>query len=118
MVKLFLSGEPLFMGILTLPILVIIYLASVSLHQITFSIPRFSAQKTRLALIKDLGLFALVFGVFSQFLGLYGALEAIEIWGNVEAKILFEGLKVSSIPLCYGLIIFFVSRFLVLKKVA
>jgi len=116
MVELFMLGEPLFMGILTLLLFMICFLALQPYHGLSLisSIPK--DDITRRKSIKSLGLFTVIFGIFSQFLGLYGALQAIRVWGIVEAEMLMEGLKVSSIPLIYSLLIFALSRILAKKK--
>lgn len=110
MVKLFMLGEPLYMSILTVFLLLIFFLSSHVLHGISFGVKRISTKESRITLIKGLGLFSLIFGMFTQFLGLYGALKAIEIWGEVESDILFQGIRISFIPMGYGVIIFLISK--------
>ena len=118
MVKLFMDGEPLYMSILTCMAVAMLFVSSASLHYVTLRIPQLSSQESRLKLIKEISLSALIFGLFSQFLGLDGALEAIEVWGKVEAEMLTQGIKISSIPLFYGLIIFLIGRALLIRKMA
>lgn len=55
------------------------------------------------------GLFAFVLGIFSQGIGLYQAMGAIEAAGNVSPALVMGGLKVSMIAPLYGLTIFLVA---------
>lgn len=60
--------------------------------------------------LKSTGLFALVFGVLGQTIGLYEALKMIgQIQGSISAQLLAEGIRVSSITTIYGLTIFVVN---------
>ena len=59
--------------------------------------------------IKSVGLFALVFGIFAQLLGLYQAFSFIEKAGAISPALLAGGIKVSMIPTLYGMIIFLIS---------
>ncbi len=56
-------------------------------------------------LVRELGLFALIAGVFGQLIGLYEAFSAIEQMGTVSQSMLIGGLKVSSITTIYGMLI-------------
>ncbi|OEK04402.1 hypothetical protein [Roseivirga misakiensis] len=113
MVKLFLQGEPLYMTALSMILVFIISFCLIEIKPRQISIKRITVNDQRLKTIKSLGLFALIFGLFTQFLGLYGALQAIEIWGQVESKHLFDGIGISFIPMGYGLIIFLTSRIII-----
>lgn len=55
------------------------------------------------------GLFAFVLGIFSQGVGLYQAMSAIEAAGGVSPEMVMGGLKVSMIAPLYGLTIFLVA---------
>ena len=59
--------------------------------------------------ILQLATFALFFGIFSQIIGLYQAMQAIEQMGQISQAMLAGGLKVSFITTIYGMIIFSVS---------
>lgn len=59
--------------------------------------------------VRYTGFVALSIGMMGQIMGLYGAFIYIEQKGTVEPNILYEGFKVSSISMCYGLILFFIS---------
>ena len=61
-------------------------------------------------LIASLGLFAVVWGVIGQILGLIQAFDAIDMAGSVSMGILAGGLKITFLaPLC-GLLTFFITR--------
>lgn len=59
--------------------------------------------------LRDIGLFALILGLFFQMTGLYQAFQAIEMAGSVSPALLAGGLKVSSIPTLFGMLIFLIS---------
>ena len=98
------------MGILTLILLVVIVMgvtnAIVILKNSSGSDDRINQ---RLALIKSVGLFGLVFGVLGQLIGLYSAFVRIQAMGNVSPAILAGGIKVSMITTIYGVIIFLIA---------
>ena len=93
MISLFLEGGPWMMSVLTL-LLVAIF---------------FAAWKAP-AWVKEIGKFALAFGVLSLLLGLsqmFGYLKGVN--GEVEMRIIYAGFKVALIPVMYGIIIYLVS---------
>jgi hypothetical protein len=98
MLDYFMMGGPLFMGILTLILLLMIYAA------------------LRNGCVKELGLLALAIGFLGQLLGLFGAFEGIEQMGGVSQAMLAGGLKVSSITSIYGLLIYIVSLLIQIVK--
>ncbi|MEL0146377.1 MAG: hypothetical protein VW808_05565 [Schleiferiaceae bacterium] len=98
MLDYFMMGGPLFMGILTLILLLMIYAA------------------VRNGCVKELGLLALAVGFMGQLLGLFGAFEGIEQMGGVSQAMLAGGLKVSSITSIYGLLIYTVSLLIQIVK--
>ena len=58
-------------------------------------------------IVRLLGLLAFISGVLGQAIGLYGALQGIEMMGyGISPEILAGGLKVSMICNIYGIIIF------------
>lgn len=108
MIDLFYRGEPLYMGMLTLllsTIMVISIIVGVSIFK-----SRVNQTRQYFYYLKSIGLFALVFGLFTQLLGLYGAFTAIKEWGSVSPVVLATGLRTSSIPSLYGLLIFLFSH--------
>ena len=98
MLDYFMMGGPLFMGILTLILLLMIY------------------ATVRNGCVKELGLLALAVGFMGQLLGLFGAFEGIEQMGGVSQAMLAGGLKVSSITSIYGLLIYTVSLLIQIVK--
>ena len=113
MIDLFYTGEPLFMGTLTLLLLIVFSIAVVLGIQIfRDKVKDTLSMRHRLKYIKSVGLFALVFGIFGQLLGLYGAFSYIEAAGNISPQLLFSGLRVSAITTIYGVIIFLLSYLL------
>ena len=98
MLDYFMMGGPLFMGILTLILLLMIYAA------------------VRNGCVKELGLLALAVGFLGQLIGLFGAFEGIEQMGGVSQAMLAGGLKVSSITSIYGLFIYIVSLLIQIVK--
>ena len=98
MLDYFMMGGPLFMGILTLILLLMMYAA------------------VRNGCVKELGLLALALGFMGQLIGLFGAFEGIEQMGGVSQAMLAGGLKVSSITSIYGLFIYIVSLLIQIVK--
>lgn len=54
-------------------------------------------------MVFHLGLFALVFGLFSQALSLYQMMRAIEAAGDINPALMYGGLKVSLICPLFGI---------------
>ena len=95
MFKYFMEGGLVYMSVLTI-LLVALFFAA-------WKAPRW---------VKEIGLFALVFGLVSPLFPLYGALStlqqvAIDIGEGVNG--LFFGIKVILIPVIYGMCIYLVS---------
>ena len=110
MIELFHMGGALFMGVLTLLLFIILVIAVISgLHIINGNQVYMVRIHQQLTYLKSVGLFALVFGILGQMIGLYSAFQHIEMAGNVSSSILAGGLKVSSICTLYGMSIFLVS---------
>jgi len=96
-------GSPLFMGILTLLLLVIIVLCIRSIMKPS------DAEQSRLKsteLIRSIGLLSLILGMLGFLLGMYSAMGAIESAGGISPGVLAGGLKVALITPAYGLIIY------------
>ncbi|MDR9365141.1 MAG: MotA/TolQ/ExbB proton channel family protein [Balneolaceae bacterium] len=105
MFDLFYAGGPLFMGILTIILVALIATAVYSL----IKIKRDGSSSKSVSLVKEIGIFGFVFGIFGQFLGLYQAFNAIEAAGDVSPALLAGGLKVSMITTLYGMTIFVIA---------
>ncbi len=102
MMNLFMMGGPLFMGILSLMLIGVI-----------ISVVRYlkaeEKTKNKLDLIKSFGLLAMVTGILGQLIGLFDALKAIEMAGQIAPGILAAGVKISMITTLYGLTIYVIS---------
>lgn len=109
MKTVFMEGGVLFMGMLSIVLLVILALAVKSIVLVAKNEKEESAFSKQVGYIKSLGLFALVMGFLGQFLGLFSAFGFIAQQGTVSPSILATGFKVSSIASIYGMIIFLVA---------
>jgi biopolymer transport protein ExbB/TolQ len=103
-------GGPLFMGILTGLLFVILVIAIFYVVIIVRKdYKNLEEARKRLRYIKSIGLFALVTGLLGQMIGLYMAFSAIEQAMDVSPAIMAGGLKVSMIAPMYGMVIFLIS---------
>lgn len=113
MKDLFVMGGPLFMGILT--ILLIIMVSWIIYH---FTQSYFSKDADRdkalekLKYGKSIGLFAMITGILGQLIGLYVAFSVLSEAGNMSPAIVYEGIKVSMITTLYGIFIYLLSMIL------
>ena len=108
--KLFYEGGPLFMGILTFVLIAMV--AWAIYHFLPVLLKKdVNPAKTRSKLkhIKTIGSFGMVTGILGQLIGLISAFDVIEREGNISQSLLAGGLKVSTIPTVYGLLIFLFS---------
>jgi biopolymer transport protein ExbB/TolQ len=113
MKNLFYMGGPLFMGILTgLLILLVAWSLYHFLQVLVNNRANIAKSKSNLKHIKTIGTFALVTGILGQLIGLYNAFAAIEEMGGVSPAMLMGGLKVSMITTFYGIVIYLLSLFL------
>lgn len=113
MKELFYMGGPLFMGILT--VLLIVLVAWTVYHFLPVLLKKevnFAKIRSQLKQIKTIGTFSLVTGILGQLIGLYGAFSAVEEVKSVAPAILMGGLKVSMITTLYGILIFLFSLLL------
>ena len=108
MTDLFYMGGPLFMGILTIVLIATVSVAIINYLRLNKGVI------TNISIVKEIGIFGLIFGIFGQTLGLYSAFSIIEQAGTVSAEILISGLKISSITTIYGLIISLIGYLLYL----
>ena len=106
MKNLFYMGGPIFMGILTA--ILIIMVAWAVYHFLPVILKKevnYAKTRAHLKHIKTIGTFALIFGIFGQLIGLYQAFDVLEKMGNVSQSLIAGGLKVSMIPSFYGFVI-------------
>ena len=59
--------------------------------------------------VKEIGIGALVAGIFATLLGLVQIFDAIQMFGDISLSVICGGLKVAMIPVLYGIIVFFIS---------
>ncbi|WP_286761522.1 MotA/TolQ/ExbB proton channel family protein [Salegentibacter sp. UBA1130] len=121
MTELFFKGGPIFMGILTIILLIILIISVVFFINVSTRKINNSEQTLRkINTVKSLGIFALIIGILGQLIGLFSAFRAIR-FGEVEAshELFAEGFKISMIPTAYGIFIFTFSIILwfLLKRV-
>lgn len=109
--KYYYEGGPLFMGILTL-ILFILILFVISNATMIYNRKEHNKIRQRLSYLKSTGLLGLVFGIFGQLIGLYQAFEAIQELGEVSPALVAGGLRVSMLTTLYGFIIFLLAYIL------
>ena len=110
MFNLFYQGGPLFMGILTILLFIVIVLSVYFLYLIIRKeYKSLDLTLKKLKFIKTTGIYALVTGILGQLIGLYSAFTQIEAAREISPVILAGGLKISMITTIYGMIIFLIS---------
>jgi len=109
MLDLFYEGGPLFMGLLTI-ILLLTVIAAVRTYS-RYKQDKISPARARAEMsnVQSLGILAFVFGIFGQLLGLYDMFNAIQEIENVAPALLAGGLKVSVITTIYGCLILIIA---------
>ena len=105
MKELFYMGGSLFMGILT--VLLVIILAVSIYFAINIASGKALEKKNfrhQLTYVKAIGLFTMITGILGQLIGLWSAFKAIEAAMDISPAIMAGGLKVSMITTLYGII--------------
>ena len=97
------EGGPLFMYTLAAILLVIIAL-------LIKAFAKKESSKKNIELVKSISLFALVWGFLGQIIGLIGAFDTIETFGNVQPEVLATGIKIASLSPAFGMIVFLIGR--------
>jgi len=110
MLKYFIEGGSLFMGMLSIVLLIVLVLTVVNGRAIITG--KNYKGVSSITYIKSLGLFGLVLGMLGQFIGMFQAFKIIGSGMEISPSILASGLKVSSITNIYGMIIFLISYIL------
>jgi biopolymer transport protein ExbB/TolQ len=106
----FYMGGPLFMGILTLLLAILL---AITVYFLVLIVSGKALEKKnfrhQLTYIKSAGLFTMIMGILGQLIGLLEAFKAIERVGDISPAILAGGLKVSMISTLYGIFIYLLS---------
>jgi sorbitol-specific phosphotransferase system component IIC len=111
--NLFHQGGPLFMGILTTLLLVLLAMTGAFIAFIVSGRAKQMAHfRHRLTYLKSLGLFTMITGILGQLIGLMMAFEAIERAGDISPAIMYGGLKISMYTTLYGIFIYMLSIFI------
>jgi hypothetical protein len=108
MLELFFEGGWLFMSLVTMMALAILFFAAKGVSALLGNDTNF--QQGSLYYIRFFGMLALVIGIFGQLIGLYEALVAISIAGDVTQEMLAVGIRVSSITTLYGFLVFIIAH--------
>lgn len=110
MKDLFFMGGALFMSVLS--ILLLILLAWMIYHLSRYLISKSSSKEITLRKMeqgRSIGLFAMIFGIMGQLIGLYGAFSSMTEVSTISPAIMYAGLKVSMITTMYGIIIYLIA---------
>lgn len=106
----FFSSNPIFMGILTLVLTILLvwcfYNLSLVLRNLSYDS---ELMQSKLKHLTSIGLFALIIGILDQLISLYSIISAIEEAGDINPGIVISALKVSMVPLIYGVGIYLLS---------
>ena len=102
-------GGTLFMSVLSISLATIIGTTILNIVRLTKDNYNPTNQYLVINDIKAIGIFAIVWGVFGQSIGMFSALQAIEAAGDISPAMIFGGLKVSMITTLYGTFIFLFS---------
>ncbi len=102
-------GGPLFMTVLSICLTVIIAATILNIIRIVNGNYKPGKQFLTIQDIKAVGIFAIIWGIFGQSIGLFSALQAIEAAADVSPAMIFGGLKVSFITTLYGTFIFLLA---------
>ena len=97
------------MSILSFIFLTILFIAGRNIYDLVSNSGANPDKQINVSSVLQLGIFAAVFGIFGQCIGLFQAFMAIEEAGDISPAIIFGGLKVSMITTLYGLMIFLIS---------
>lgn len=110
MIEILYQGGPYFTGTQTLFFLIIMATAVyMGVKILKKNIRQETHFRQNLKLIRSLGLFTLVFGIGCSLFGLFMAFDAIAEVGTVSMDLLAGGLKVTLIPVIYGVSIYLTS---------
>lgn len=101
------EGGPFFMSL----ILICLLLSVFFLVRATLSLNKEETKfKKMIALVSDISLLALVFGILGSIIGMIEAFDVMDAMGEISSQMLAGGLKVSFLTMVFGSFIFIVSR--------
>lgn len=111
MLELFNQGGLLFMGLLTIILVIMVSMSIIN------GMPVFKNKlgdpegiTKKIGYIRSVGVFALIIGLLGQLIGLFSAFRAIELGAvDVSPVVVASGFKVSMITTIYGIIIYALS---------
>ncbi len=89
MFELFVKGDILWMTLLTLELVALLLAA--------FKAPQW---------VRGIGLIALCTGVLSTVVGMYVAMGALSMAGDISISLVYDGWQTTLIPIIYGLLIY------------
>ena len=102
-------GGMLFMTILSISLTTIFAVTILNIMRLLRNNYQPEKQMLTIKDIKAIGIFAIVWGIFGQSIGLFSALQALEGSPDISPAMIYGGLKVSFITTLYGMFIFLVS---------
>jgi hypothetical protein len=102
-------GGTLFMTVLSLSLTIIIASTVLNILRVSKGNYKPVGQILNINDIKAIGIFAIIWGIFGQSIGLFSALQAIEAAADISPAMIYGGLKVSFIPTLYGTFIFLLA---------
>ena len=70
----------------------------------------FKNKSKMIRLMSSISLFVLVWGFLGQAIELISAFDAIQSIGNISSEVLAGGLKVSFLPVVFGMFTFLIAR--------
>ena len=97
------EGGPFFM-------VPIVFILIIVLLLFVFGILKKEKSNKMIQLISSLSLFVLVWGFLGQAIGLIGAFDAIQSLGNISTELLAGGLKITFLPVVFGMFTFLIGR--------
>ena len=104
-----LMGGTLFMTVLSISLSAIIGTTILNIVRLSKNNYNPTSQYMVIGDIKAIGIFAIVWGIFGQSIGLFSAMQAIEAAADISPAMIYGGLKVSFITTLYGMFIFLFS---------
>ncbi len=105
MLEIFYNGGVFFMGVITISAVIMFTLSGLSLRTILTAQGN-TETYSKISGIREVGLFALIVGLFASTLDFIAAFSAIQVAGDISMSLLAAGLKMMIIPTAYGLMVY------------